>query len=596
MQHPMSQDLPEAPPINAIHAAPEGRSPAEGTPDTLPAQEAVSAPQSIIGDGSGDQSPSDPTPAKVRRSYPQNRRKANRTRDSYRSKDPVKRQRQLDALRIGRVQRKFKPRPLPSDAEKVEPSWAQLKGTKLTQAELQKMSIISFAKDALGLTLYPGQECLLRALYGEYMPQDLMPFYTSLTGLETYVAEDKTEALWCLGARSGKSFLSAIICLYEAVVRGPRWRERLTPGEVGYVILVATRLEQSKAVIQANCRRLAENGRIGHLIQESFSMELSFRNGITILSLPASSTAGRGLPVCTLVCDELAWYRSEGPRADAEIISSLRPRMSQFTGAKFVAVSTPAARMGSFWEMYNQGPQPKRLTARGPTTLLNPSIDKDFLEAEKRRDVDNYKREFEAEFTEALGAYFPALELDASFVLPGDVTPDTQFHYSAAVDQSGLSGQDKFALGVAHQEAGGKVVVDLVRSWNLRDGEQIIREIQGLVRPYHVNRIAIDRYGSGWVSSAFLRHGLEAFTRPLLPVIYTTTKALMLSRRLALPDVPALRVGFGRTMAAYRSSSLSIVHERTGEGHSDECDAVAAAIWLASSREADSYFGPVLRG
>ena len=82
--------------------------------------------------------------------------------------------------------------------------------------------------------------------------------------------------------------------------------------------------------------------------------------------------------------------------------------------------------------------------------------------------------------------------------------------------------------------------------------------------------------------------------RELLPAVYINMKSLVISRRVALPDTKGLREGLLRTQAFYgRSNQLSISHERTAEGHGDEADATATAVWLASSK-ASGYFAECL--
>jgi hypothetical protein len=424
-----------------------------------------------------------------------------------------------------------------------------------------------------------------------------LELYRALTSneVEFEAGREKVEAILVLGARSGKSFLSSICALYEATARASRWRRYLNPGEVAYVIVVATRLDQARQIIGRNCDRMMEASRISHWVEEAWQTELSLTNGIHIISMPCSSTAGRGLAICCLILDELGWYQQEGPKADEEIFNGLRPRMSQFRGAKMFAISTPSAKSGLLWQFFDEGPQvPGRLTVQAPTAFVNPTVDPEFLESEKRRSPDNYAREFLAEFAESVSAFLPFNKVNEACVLGGDVLPDRSHRYFAGVDQSGLSGRDRFALAIAHRSKD-EVTIDLVRSWATTDGKQIMGELRSILRDYGVGGVTVDRYGAGWVRQRFEDIGIEVAVREPLPAIYQNLKSLLMAGCIRLPDTKAVRDGLIKTSAFYgRNGALSISHERTASGHGDECDALATAVWLASSRRAGGYFSKAL--
>ena len=337
------------------------------------------------------------------------------------------------------------------------------------------------------------------------------------------------------------------------------------------------------------------NSKIADLIEDSFSTELILTNGITIQSLPCSSTAGRGIPICCLILDEIGWYRLEGPKADEEIVNALRPRMSQFPGAKLLAISTPASKQGILWSMFDEGPDvPGRLTVKAETAFMNPTIDPAFLESEKCRNPDNYQREFMAEFSESVSAFFPFAKIDEACVLGGDILPKVSNRYYAGIDQSGLTGRDRFALAIAHKEKE-TVFIDLVRSWATTSGKQIIGEIRGILKGYGITSVCLDKYGAGWVKQQFEDIGIEVEIREALPAIYQNLKSLIMANAIKIPDTKPIRTGLLRTNAFFgRNGTLSIQRERTESGHGDECDALATAAWQASSKSTGGYFSDVL--
>jgi phage terminase large subunit-like protein len=316
------------------------------------------------------------------------------------------------------------------------------------------------------------------------------------------------------------------------------------------------------------------------LIKDSTQSELTLKNNMKIISLPCNSTAGRGLPIACLIFDEIAHFYTEGVKADEGIFNALRPRQVQFPGCKLMMISTPAAKQGLFFNFFDEGfKTPGRLTAQAPTLFMNPMVNKAFLEKEKKRDIDNYNREFMARFAEKVEAFLSYELVENSLKLAGDLPYKEGYRYYAGIDASGLAGADKFSLAIAHRQ-GINVFIDKVISWNLKDPDPIMKDIKELTRIYHINNVSIDRYARGWVLAALRKIGLFVNTRPALAEIYVNIKSLMLGGRLFLPDNKAIKKAFLNTSAYYgRNNALSIAHERDSEGHSDEADAISTAVF-----------------
>lgn len=458
--------------------------------------------------------------------------------------------------------------------------------------DLQDIDIITFATDPrfLGLSFEtrPAQEVLLRVLYGLPLDRKQLKIYRKLTGnrKEFEAGQDKTEAVWVLGARSGKSLLASIIALYEATRN--KWQQYLSKGEFGYIVVIATRQKQAEAVIQANCARLIEaSPALRGKVKELYQTELTLTNNMKIISLPCNSTAGRGLPIACFVLDECGHFYTEGIKADQTIYNSLRPRMAQFPGAKVVLISTPAAKQGLLWNFFSEGfAVPSRCTAQADTRTVNPGISKEFVKREYKRDVDYARREFGAEFAEKIESFLAYDVLQNSFTLAGSLPYNEKFDYSLGIDQSGLSGRDRFALAISHKESD-RVLVDHIEAWETKNSDKILADVGKLTEGYRLGKVSIDRYAKGWVSQALNKLGLEVEIRPSMAEIYTNLKSLMIAGKLRLPDNSDLRKALQNTQAFYgRNNALSIAHQRSAAGHADLADAVATSVWVKSSEPA----------
>ena len=462
--------------------------------------------------------------------------------------------------------------------------------------KLQEVNIIEFATDQnyLGLSFKerPAQEVILRVIYGLPLDDDQLKIYRKLTKnkKEFEAGEEKTEAVLALGARSGKSLLASIVAIYEATRK--KWQKYLNKGESGYIVVVSTRQKQSEQIIGANCLRLMENSyNLRGLIKDSTQSELTLKNNMKIISLPCNSTAGRGLPIACLIFDEIAHFYTEGVKADETIFNALRPRQAQFPGCKLIMISTPAAKQGIFFNFFDEGfKTPGRLTAQAPTLYMNPLVDQKFLQKEKKRDINNYLREFEAQFSEKLEAFFSYEIIVNALKLAGDLPYKEGNQYYAGIDASGLAGRDKFALAIVHNQDN-NVFIDRAVTWDIKDGDLIMADIKKIMVIYNVYKASIDRYARGWVQNALEKIGFEVEVRPSLTEIFVNLKSLMLGNRLYLPDNQGIKKALQNTIGFYgRNNALSISHSRDSEGHADILDAIATGVFSASGEEPEPYF------
>ena len=420
------------------------------------------------------------------------------------------------------------------------------------------------------------------------LDRDQLKIYRKITKntKEFEAGIEKEEATLVLGARSGKSLMASIIALYEGTRK--KWAKYLNPGESGYIEVISTRQKQSEQIIGANCLRLMENSQnLKSYIKDYTMSELILKNNMRIISLPCNSKAGRGLPIACLILDEIGHFYTEGVKADETIFNALRPRQVQFPGAKLILISTPSAKQGLLWNFFEEGFKiPGRLTAQAETLFMNPLVNRKFLEKEKKRDIDNYRREFLAQFAEKVEAFLSYELVQNSLKLAGDLPYKSEYQYFSGIDASGLTGGDKFSLAIAHRQ-GNDVYVDKVLSWDLRDPEPIMEDIKELAGIYHFRKTSIDRYAKGWVENALKKIGLEVTIRPSLAEIYVNIKSLMLGNRLFLPDNQGIKKAFLKNTQGYygRNNALSITHSRDPEGHADEADAIATAVYGASGEQ-----------
>jgi len=503
------------------------------------------------------------------------------------SKDPLKRAKSLANLtRTGRSI--YKPKKL-----KIKISKEGL------IRELQKTDIIEFATKYLGISFKsrPAQEVILRCLYGLPLSAKQLEIYRKITKNKTEfeAGQEKDEAVLALGARSGKSLLASICALFEAICRGNYFRKYLNKNEFAYVVIVSTRLKQSEQIIQASCNRILSDSKLSYLIKGVYSTELILKNNIRIISAPCNSTAMRGIPIICFILDEIAFYQLEGVKADEVIFNALRPRLAQFPRAKTILISNCSAKQGLFWRYLDEGfTVANRLTCQSDTRTINPIIPQEFIDSEYRRDPENASREFGAVFAEKIEAFLSYELIKNSLKFAGDLKADFKNNYKAGIDQSGLSGRDRFSFAVSHRE-GENIFVDCVRSWDTKNIKVILEDIEELRDRYDLREVLIDQYAKGYVSQALKDINLIAEIRPSLAEIFTNLKSLALMNRLFLPASRDIEQSLKNTIAYFgKSNKLTIAHERSvAFGHGDIADALSSAVFASSLEKAVKRQGRV---
>lgn len=510
-----------------------------------------------------------------------------RTAESYRGNTPESEARRLANIKRGDRMKTIEE--IKKEAERFQSKKKKLKDLNIIQfAENPVILGLSFAKR-------PAQKVILKVMYGLPLDKKETKIFEILTkGKGKYTpGKEKLELIACLGARSGKSFLVSICALYEATVgwMNKDWKKTISPGENIYICIIATREIQARQIIQTNCLRMLQNSpMLKNLILKSTDLEITLKNHVKIISGPCNSTGLRGLPIVVLIMDEISFFRIEGPRADETIFNSLRPRQAQFTDNKLFLISTAGSKQGLFFQYFDEGFKVEdRLTIQANTRFVNPEIPQKFLNKEKARDINNYLREFEAIFSEKLEAFFSYELMQKPFTLAGDLFYKSEYHYYLGLDQSGLSGKDRFALAISHKE-GDLVIIDIVRSWETKDLDIILNEIETLAKTYFISEASIDKYSKGYVEHSFKKIGIEIKIRPGLADVFVNLKAKMIQDKLQLPDRPDLKEGLKNTIAVYgKSNQLTIIHERGPEGHADEIDAVAGSVFEAIGEGLPSF-------
>ena len=456
------------------------------------------------------------------------------------------------------------------------------------------LTIIDAISDAniIGDTISNAQEAALRALYGLPIEGDHLTLAQKMAGSAWQPGDEVREAAFICGRRSGKSDkLAANVAIYEAFFRD----HDLSPGETGVVLLLAQNMRQAKVVKGYIEGKINKSPVLRRHVIASRAQELELDNRITIAIHPSSFRSIRGLSVVCCICDEIAFWWTEDSYAnpDVEVVRAVRPAMATFGHGKLLMVSSPYTMTGVLWDTWQRRDKdPDTLVWHAPTRLMNPTVSAVFLDKEQRRDPENFRREYEAEFTEAVSSFLPG-DLIEQCVVEGraELPPDTAEHtYVAAVDAA-FKG-DAFTICIAHNDKErNTVVIDYLGGWQgskeqpLRLSE-VVPQIKALCDRYNVRALRGDQFGAEPLKDAFEKEHLKfeeyTFTNQSKADLYATLRTKIMDGTVELLDHPvSIRELRGLEIENLPGGSIRVRHARHTRAHDDYADAIALAVFEA---------------
>ncbi|AMY10127.1 Mu-like prophage FluMu protein gp28 [Luteitalea pratensis] len=310
-----------------------------------------------------------------------------------------------------------------------------------------------------------------------------------------------------------------------------------------------------------------------------------FTTGVRLEVHTGSFRSVRGFTCIGACVDELAFLGSDdSANPDHEILSALRPAMSTVPDAMLVLLSSPHAKRGEVYRIfdryYGKDDAPVQVW-RAPTRVFNPTVSERTITMAMHRDEASARSEYGAEFRSDLEGYVSREIVEAC---TDDVTVrpyDSRHAYRAFVDPAGGSGQDSMTIAIAHTERVRDVsthVIDLLVEIRppFSPEEAVDRFVRHL-REYRISTVFGDRFAGEWARQPFDRRGIRyriaeqnrsELYLGLLPILTSGRVRLLRDERLALQLTALER----RTSAIGRDT----INHPPG-GH-DDCANVIAGV------------------
>jgi phage terminase large subunit-like protein len=176
-------------------------------------------------------------------------------------------------------------------------------------------------------------QVFLRALFAEGAINDEdLAIFQSCTGRTVWPTAVSSEAALIVGRRGGKSRTLALIAVYLATMRD--YSPFLAPGEVGTIAVLAADRSQARVIFRFVLGLLKAVPLFADLIERNDTEQIVLRNRLVIEITTASFRSARGYSFAAVLCDEVAFWRSDETSAnpDVEILRALRPGLASIPG------------------------------------------------------------------------------------------------------------------------------------------------------------------------------------------------------------------------------------------------------------------------
>jgi hypothetical protein len=459
----------------------------------------------------------------------------------------------------------------------------------------------------LGVELEPGQRALCKVAFDGLEPRDLVGEERELARLifgpdvDVVPAGARDVFAAVCGRASGKTKLSSLRLLHLALTVP---LSMLGRGQVALVPIVAPKLKLATECFSMVKGEVLAHPKLAAMLKNPESSEsilLERPDGKRVSIEPIAATAGggavRGRNIPAALLEECAFFRDDNFKVnDAEIFSAVVPRL--LPGGQVLLVSSPWVRSGLLYSLHrdNWGQPATALVAHAPTLTMRDRPDVlAMAERERRRDPDNFRTEFEAQFLDASATqFFDEATLDRCLAEPVALGSTPQ--PGDVVTHGGDFGfvHDSSTLATVHWRAGVALVADLFEArpepGSPLKPSRVCADFAKRARAHGGDCVMADSHYREAVREHLEVEGLYLLGAPEgqggKASSYVKARSLMREGRVRLPkDDRLLRQLREVTAKPVPGGGLSVSSPRGPGGHGDLVSALVLALWQEHGAE-----------
>lgn len=436
-------------------------------------------------------------------------------------------------------------------------------------------------------TILPGDSwaawrVLLIAVMGEELTESERKIFRELTGRD-YEPGERCEELWAIvGRRGGKTRAIAVLAAYLASLVD--YTDILAPGERASLPIISASLWQAQKCYQYLDGIYAGVPALKKLVTGQTADTIGLSTRVDIECRPASFRTIRGGTACAIICDEIAFWRSDNSaNPDTEILNAARPMLAT-TGGLLAAISSPYAQRGelhgTFKRDFGQSGDAKVLVARAASRIMNPTLQQSVVDRAYSRDAAAAAAEYGAEFRKDVSGWADLAMIEATVDFGVTVRPPEsgkRVNYRSFCDPSG-GASDSFTMAIAHDEDNIAVLDCLVEIKAPFNPTSATKQVAETLKSYGLTTTTGDKYAAEWVVDAFAKVGVKyRHSERDRSAIYLDALPLFTSGRVRLLDNKRLVSQFASLERRTSAGGKDRVDHGPG-GHDDVCNSAAGAL------------------
>ena len=402
-----------------------------------------------------------------------------------------------------------------------------------------------------------------------------------------------------VGRRGGKDrFLSAVAVWRAALCAD--WRKHISEGEQAVVLLLGADKKQA-AILRRYCEGLLQAPLLKREVTRQTNEVIEFRNGATLEIATNDARLVRGRSAIAVLGSECCYWKTDvaARSSDEEVVSAAEPSLSMCPDGGILCLGSSVYRKrGYMYRKFRQlhgNDDTDDICWAAPSATMNPRLPAQVIDAALADDPAKAGAEFLGRWREDLSDFIPldVIEACTDFGIR-ERPPQRDFSYVAHADAAGGTGQDSFALAIAHHEADGTARLDVIREYKPRFvPATVIAELAPLLKSYRIYRVQGDSFSGGFHSSEWQRHNIQfSPCKNTTSENYLAALPMLLAGRARLLDNATLRTQLAglerRTQVGTRET---VTHAAVASAHDDVATAAAGALVFATGASAYSLDG-----
>src|SRR5215831_18798749 len=422
--------------------------------------------------------------------------------------------------------------------------------------------------------------------------------YRECTGRTKLPTKPVRRLIILAGRRAGKDRFESAVSVWRGALCAD-WRRHQSAGEGAVVILLDADKKQA-AILRKYCAGLLEAPLLAREVARSTGDVTEFKNGASLEIATNDARLVRGRSAVAVLGSESCHWKTDEHAAssDEEVVGAAEPSMAMCHDGGLLMLGSSVYRKRGYmfrkWKDLFGNDEAEDICWFAPSATMNPKLPAHVVERALAEDPIKARAEYLNVWRDDQAGFLPPEVVEAC--TDWDVIerlPELGDTYVAFADAAGGTGKDSYAFCIAHVEADGTVMVDVIRERKPPVvPSQVIAEFADLLRAYRVTEVRGDNAGSGFHAGEWDRHQM-----PFRKYEWTTSEnyltalPVLLARRARLLDNKTLRnqlTALERTISA--SDKETVSHPKHGNAHDDVATAVCGAlVWALKAAKIAAF-------